>query len=113
MPILKLQGIFGEGTEMRIDLNPGVQQTTDPGESSKSSLRPSVNGGNSGLPADVTTLSADYLCMQELAATVNQLPDLRQDRVANLSAALRNGTYAVTSDQTADALLAYMAGSHG
>ena len=96
---------------MRIDLNPGVQQTTDPAESSKSGLPAPVNADKSALAADVATLSPDYLRAQKLAATVNQLPELRQDRVSTLSAVLRSGTYSVTSEQTADALLAYMAGS--
>jgi flagellar biosynthesis anti-sigma factor FlgM len=98
---------------MRIDLNPGVAQTTDPAESSSPSLRSSVHADQPGMAADVATLSAGYLNAQKLAATVNQLPELRQDRVATLSEALRNGTYSVTPEQTADALLAYMAGSRG
>ncbi|HXY02327.1 MAG TPA: flagellar biosynthesis anti-sigma factor FlgM [Terriglobales bacterium] len=98
---------------MRIDLNPGVQHTTDPAQSSKARLQPSVNAPESGMAADVTTLSADYLKARKLTATVNQLPELRQDRVASLSAAFRSGTYSVSSDQTADALLAHMAVSHG
>lgn len=93
---------------MRIDLNSVVQQTTDPAQSNQSSLRPSVNAANSGIAPDVTTLSGDYVRAQKLAATVNQLPELRQDRVATLSAALRSGTYSQNSEQTADALLAYM-----
>jgi flagellar biosynthesis anti-sigma factor FlgM len=113
LPILKLQGILSEGIVMRIDLNPGVQQTTDPAELSKSSSRPSVDAAASGMAADVATLSPDYLRAQKLVATVNQLPELRKDRVETLSAALRNGTYSVTSEQTADALLTYMTGSRG
>jgi flagellar biosynthesis anti-sigma factor FlgM len=96
---------------MRIDLNPGVQPT-DPAESSKTSLRSPADAEKSEV-ADTATFSADYVQAQSLAGTVKQLPELRQDKVAALSAAVRNGTYSVTPAQTAGAVLAYMAGSDG
>jgi flagellar biosynthesis anti-sigma factor FlgM len=96
---------------MRIDLNPGVQQP-DPAESSKASLRPLADAEKPEA-ADTATFSADYVQAQNLAGMVNQLPELRQDKVAALSAAIRSGTYSVTPDQTAGAVLGYMAGSDG
>jgi flagellar biosynthesis anti-sigma factor FlgM len=40
-----------------------------------------------------------------LTAQVNQLPDVRQERVAALANAVQNGTYQVSPEQTADAIL--------
>ncbi|MGH9502235.1 MAG: flagellar biosynthesis anti-sigma factor FlgM [Terriglobales bacterium] len=40
-----------------------------------------------------------------LAAQIKQLPEIRQDRVAAIANAIRNGTYQVSPEQTADAIL--------
>lgn len=96
---------------MRIDLNTSVGPTSDPGELSKSGLRSSLGLASSEVPADVAKLSPDYARVQVLTAAVSQLPEIRQDKVAALSQMIRSGNYAVSSEQTADALVSHMAGS--
>jgi flagellar biosynthesis anti-sigma factor FlgM len=98
---------------MRINLTTSVGQTSDPGDLTKSSLRTSSGPAESELPADVTKLSPDYLRAQALTAAVSELPEIRQDRVAALAELIRNGNYAVTSKQTAEALISHMAGAVG
>lgn len=95
---------------MRIDLNPNIGQTPDPGESSKPGLGSSSGPASSELAADVAKLSPDYVRAQVLTEAVNQLPEIRQDKVAALAQLIGNGSYAVTSEQTAAALLSHMAG---
>jgi anti-sigma28 factor (negative regulator of flagellin synthesis) len=43
--------------------------------------------------------------VQELASRVNQLPEIRQDKVSALQRAIGEGTYSVTSEQSAEALI--------
>jgi flagellar biosynthesis anti-sigma factor FlgM len=95
---------------MRIDLNPNIGQTPDPGESNKPGLRSSSGPASNDLAADVAKLSPDYVRTQVLTEAVNQLPEVRQDKVAALAQLIRSGNYAVTPEQTAEALLSHMAG---
>ena len=111
LPIAELQeGIAGEGIAMRIDLNSNIGQTPDPGESSKPGLRSSSGPASNDLTADVAKLSPDYLRAQVLTEAVNQLPEIRQEKVAALAQLIRSGNYVVTPEQTAAALLSHMAG---
>jgi flagellar biosynthesis anti-sigma factor FlgM len=96
---------------MRIDLNTSIAPTSDPGELSKSSLRSSSGPAGSEVPGDVAKLSPDYARVQALTAAVSQLPEIRQDKVAALAEMIRSGNYAVSSEQTANALVSHMAGS--
>ena len=43
--------------------------------------------------------------MQDLASQVQQFPEIRQDKVAALQQAIKDGTYNVTAGQSADALI--------
>jgi len=95
---------------MRIDLNPNIGQTADPGESSKPGLRSSTGPAPSESATDVSKLSPDYVSAQAFTEAVNQLPEIRQDKVAGLAQLIRSGNYAVTPEQTAAALLSHMAG---
>lgn len=40
-----------------------------------------------------------------LAAQIQQLPEIRQDRVTAIANAIRNGTYQISPEQTAEAIL--------
>jgi hypothetical protein len=112
LPIAKLQeGIAGEEIAMRIDLNPSIGQTPDSGEPTKPGLRPSSGPAGSELAADVAQPAADYVPAQVITKAVNQLPEIRQEKVAALAQLISSGNYAVTSEQTAAALLSHMAGS--
>jgi flagellar biosynthesis anti-sigma factor FlgM len=96
---------------MRIDLHTTTGQTSNLAESTKSNLRSSSGPADGEVPADVTKLSPDYVRVRALTAAVSELPEIRQDKVAALSEMIRNGNYAVTSEQTAEALVSHMAGA--
>jgi flagellar biosynthesis anti-sigma factor FlgM len=91
---------------MRIDLNVNVGQTADAGAAGKANSRAVVGAGNAGPEADRAQLSTDLVKVQELSAAVLQLPEVRQEKVTALGAQIKNGNYAVTAQQTAEALLA-------
>ncbi|HYA25982.1 MAG TPA: flagellar biosynthesis anti-sigma factor FlgM [Terriglobales bacterium] len=96
---------------MRIDLNLSIGQTPDSGKPGKPDLPSGAGSKTSDLAADVANPSADYVRAQALAATLSQLPEVRQEKVAALAEMVRSGNYAVTPEQTSEALLAHMAGS--
>jgi flagellar biosynthesis anti-sigma factor FlgM len=110
LPILKLQGNTEEEGVMRIDLSNSIQQTLDPAGSANST-RTSSQSKATDSAADVTKLSPEYEKVQSLAASVSQVPEMRQERVAALSESIRAGNYGVSSKQTAEALLSYMSGT--
>lgn len=95
---------------MRIDLNPGVAEAGDGGPLAKSPSSGSSASPGSQSGADVAQLSTDYARVQALAAAVSQVPEVRQDKVAALAEMVHSGIYAVTPEQTADAMLSEMAG---
>lgn len=95
---------------MRIDLNASISQTPDSGKPGKPDLPSAAGSQKSELAADAANPSADYVRAQALTTALSQLPDVRQDKVAALAEMVRNGNYAVTSEQTAAALMAHMAG---
>ncbi|MGA7379801.1 MAG: flagellar biosynthesis anti-sigma factor FlgM [Terriglobales bacterium] len=90
---------------MKIDLNANVGQTPDAGAAGKASSR-AVSGAENAVPeGDSTRLSTDQANVQALSAAVLQLPEIRQDRVAALTEQVQKGSYQVTAQQTAEALL--------
>jgi anti-sigma28 factor (negative regulator of flagellin synthesis) len=46
--------------------------------------------------------------VQALAAKVNDVPEIRQERVAALAKAVRDGSYQVSPEQTAEALISHV-----
>lgn len=91
---------------MRIDNNTRIPDAAQTGQTKPSSSV--VAGSGSGLASDTAKLSTGQSAVQALAAKVNELPEVRQDRVAALASAIRNGSYQVTPEQTADALMVHM-----
>jgi flagellar biosynthesis anti-sigma factor FlgM len=90
---------------MRIDLNALIPEAPDPGQSTKSGSRvASSTSGGEGL-GDTAKLSQDQGRVQQLASQVNQLPEIRQDKVAALQRVIEEGSYRVTPEQAAEALL--------
>ncbi len=94
---------------MRIDLNAIVREAPDPGKSTKSG---SQVGSGSSIPGlgggDTAELSANQGRVQDLVSQVNQLPEIRQDKVAALQRAIGEGSYQVTPGQAAEALISAM-----
>jgi len=91
---------------MRIDLN-AIPQAPDPDQSAKSGgPGASVSSGSASLGgADTAKLSQDAGKVEELASQVNQLPEIRQDKVAALQQAIKERSYSVTAGQSAEALM--------
>lgn len=92
---------------MRIDLNSSFLPPAG---------APSVNSGNrageaapqTGRAGDSSELSSDHLSATSLTSAVTQLPELRQEKVAALAEKLRSGTYEVSAQQTAEAMISQM-----
>jgi len=87
---------------------PDVQspERTDPSGSS------SHKGGESRTKAitDQTQLSASQSRVQDLKAQLTGLADVRQERVAALQKAVADGSFHVTDQQVADAILGHFFG---
>lgn len=92
---------------MRIDLNAIIPEAPDPGQSAKPGSRAASSSSTGDVLAggDTAKLSQDQGRVQELASRVNQLPEIRQDKVAALQRAIGQGEYRVTPGQAAEALL--------
>jgi len=91
---------------MRIDANHKLQDLGDIGSAESASARPQSNAVNkAGLGSDRAELSPDQVRVQSLASQVNELPDVRQEKVNQLGLAIQQGHYDVTPEQTAAAML--------
>jgi len=88
---------------MRIDLSTGTTQFSDSGGSDKARVQPGA--ATPELGSDVAKLSANYGRVPALSAAVEQVPEIRQEKVAALAQMVRGGTYNVSSEDTAEALL--------
>ncbi len=88
---------------MRIDLhNTAAGQITNQ-ESGKVSNKPVQHGG--APIEDTASLSTDSVSLSSLSTQAMQSPEVRQDRVDALRQAIGNGTYSVTPQQIADAIV--------
>lgn len=90
---------------MRIDLNANVGQAEDAGPAGKAGVRVLAGAGSAGQEGDSAQLSTDAVKLQALSASVLQLPEIRQDKVAALAEQVQKGNYRVAAQQTAEALL--------
>jgi flagellar biosynthesis anti-sigma factor FlgM len=94
---------------MRIDLNAIVREAPDPGKSTKSGAQVASGSSSPGLGGgDTAELSPNQGRVQDLVSQVNQLPEIRQDKVAALQRAIGEGSYQVTPGQAAEALISAM-----
>jgi len=90
---------------MRIDSNPRALES-DPGQAASGG--PRANPATSGSPAlgsDTAQLSTDQARVQALAVQASALPEIRQDKVDALRRVVRDGSYRVSPEQTAEAML--------
>lgn len=62
------------------------------------------SGATTPPAGDTVKLSSFYERVPELAKQASQAPDVRQEKVDSLRAAISQGNYKVTSDQTAEAI---------
>lgn len=92
---------------MRIDLTTSIGQTANAAESTQASPKSPSSPAVGQAPSDVASLSSDYVKVQALTAAISGLPEIRQEKVAALAEGLRNGTYAVSAEQVAEALVSH------
>jgi len=93
---------------MRINGQTPVSNAIVSGGSEKS-RKPAT--GEATNPQDQTSFSSESMSISSLAAQALQTPEIRQDRVASLKAAISNGTYAIEPGKIAEAMLNASAGS--
>ena len=90
---------------MRIDLNHKLQNVTDIGSSEQASTRAQNHVVKTNFADDRAELSPDQVRVQSLASHANTLPDVRQEKMNALGLAIQQGSYHVTPEQTASAML--------
>lgn len=92
---------------MRIDLNPSSMPELSPSGSSASTARVGPNAVNNhvGTTEDVAQLSNGSQAVRALKAQLDQLPDVRQERVQSLKQAINDGSFSVSPDRIAEAML--------
>ena len=92
---------------MKINPNIGIPEGQGPDRVGNAGSAPANKSPQNPaqVTSDQTNLSSDALRLSDLSAKLANLPDVRQDRVAKLSQAIQNGSYSVTDQQIAVAML--------
>jgi len=98
---------------MRIDLNGGISGSRATEERSQEGSRAASAAGAGGPASDQAVLSADQGRVGALAVQVNNLPEVRSEKVAAIASAIRKQTYQVTPEQTAEAILGELQARNG
>jgi len=89
---------------MRIDPNARPQQAQD--SAGTPSSRGTAAAAQSGALADDTAqLSGDQVRVQSLTAQAIAVPEIRQEKVTALGQAVQNGSYDVSPELTAEAVI--------
>ncbi len=86
---------------MKIESGLPLQNTLELGRTQKKSVSRDV-AGSDGV---TTQLSSDAVLLSSLESQVNHAPDIRQEKVANLKSQIDAGTYSVSSQSVASAIL--------
>ncbi|HUK23294.1 MAG TPA: flagellar biosynthesis anti-sigma factor FlgM [Terriglobales bacterium] len=94
---------------MQVNLNPRSPEAQDVGQAAQTAARASAAAGSgTSVAEDKAQLSSDQARVQSLAAQVNNAPEIRQEKVEALRRVIREGSYQVTPEQTAEAMLSDM-----
>jgi flagellar biosynthesis anti-sigma factor FlgM len=93
---------------MRIDLNNALREANEIGNEPSNSRSANSASTKTALGEDTAELSGDQVRVQLLTGQVNQLPEVRHEKVTALALAVRQGRYDVTPEQTAEAMLGEM-----
>lgn len=85
----------------------GTQSSTSVGgaDSATNARTARISSESSVQSSDQASLSSDAVRLSSLRTQLNSVPEIRQDRVATISAALQNGTYSVSNKQIAQSLV--------
>jgi negative regulator of flagellin synthesis FlgM len=96
---------------MKIDASLAFPEQVGPQRVGTPGASPSQNQGERvGLSPDEVQFSVDGEKVQQLKASLEGLPDMRQDRVADLQQAIEEGSYNVSSQQIAQAMSSELLG---
>jgi flagellar biosynthesis anti-sigma factor FlgM len=76
-----------------------------PADSAANSKPSKVSSESASSASDQASLSSDAVQFSGLRSKLNAVPEIRQDRVASISAAISNGTYSVSNKNIAQAVL--------
>jgi len=91
---------------VKIDPNLGVPEGQSPARVGSSSTAPASKAGQpSASKNDQASLSDDAVKFSNLSAALTNVPDVRQDRVSAISQSLANGSYSVSDQQIAQAMV--------
>jgi flagellar biosynthesis anti-sigma factor FlgM len=97
---------------MRIDSNPNSAGALSGANGASSDSRSTASKNRSTTAAsDRAELSREQSRVTALTSEVTGLPEVRQERVTALSAAIRDGSYDVSPEQTAEAMISEMLGN--
>lgn len=90
---------------MRIDGSLPIPENLQPGKVSRSGLGSQQSSSSVGGPGqDQARLSVDSAKVQQLQASLSQVPEVRQERVNALSQAVSGGSYQISDQQLSDAI---------
>jgi flagellar biosynthesis anti-sigma factor FlgM len=91
---------------VKIDPNLGITDAQPLDRVAGSGSAPVTRPSQASAPdTDQASLSSDALKLSNLSAALSNVPEIRQERVASLSQALQNGSYSVTDQQIAQAMI--------
>ena len=92
---------------MEIDKNQGIQMNAY-----VNNLNDKNKADATGAKAETTPVKTDTVVIsdaakqvQEFTAQLDKMPDVREDKVAELKKQVENGTYEIRADETAEKLL--------
>jgi flagellar biosynthesis anti-sigma factor FlgM len=103
---------------MKIDpnLQPIANLQSDAVPNTKTRNTQEATGGSQNAPVDggdTVLFSGTLAQVQQLTANLQQIPEIRADRVAALKARIDRGTYQPSSKDMADAMLKELSGRGG
>ncbi len=92
---------------MEIDKNPGIQVDAYVNQvHDKNKAGPTADQADKAAPkTDTVVISDAAKRIQEARAQLDQIPDVREDKVAELRNQIQSGTYSVDAEKAADKLL--------
>ena len=89
------------GKSQGIQINAYVNQVQDKNKVDSSNDKPE----KSTVKADTVVISDAAKRIQEAKVQLDEMPDVREDKVAKLKEQVESGTYEVNADKTADKLI--------
>jgi flagellar biosynthesis anti-sigma factor FlgM len=93
---------------MRIDLNAGAQATAEADPADVQGGAGSSSSVSSTLAEDQAQLSGSHAQVETLAAEVERMPEVRQERVQALRQAVQSGQYDASPEKVAGAVFLHL-----